>query len=292
MKLWAEPTKRQALVEEVFRRGAVRQVDCRFTHASGEARTGLVSSDLTEIDGEPAIVSSLVDVSEGRRVEHARRRSEAKFARAFQNSVAAMTITDLGTGRFVDANDAWARIFGVASRDAIGKTSLELGVWKNVQDREGFISALLQHGLVRDVELEFRRANGEEWRGLVPAQVDEIDGQVVVLSSVADVTESARAREELARSNRRTSEILDSIQDDFFVLGCDWTFLFVNRQFASKLGKTPADIVGANVWQLFARHVGTVLEENLRAAAPRTTARCSAAPGSPSRSKRPTRRSS
>ena len=109
---------------------------------------------------------------------------------------------------------------------------------------------------MRHVELEFRRANGEEWRRLVPAQVDEIDGQVVVLSIGRGRHRERACPRGARRSNRRTSEILDSIQDDFFVLGCDWTFLFVNRQFASKLGKTPADIVGATTCGSCSRGTG------------------------------------
>jgi len=59
---------------------------------------------------------------------------------------------------------------------------------------------------------------------------------------------------------------LMSIQDDFYVLNHDWNFVYASQLFTSKVGKEPGDFIGNNIWQMFPKHLGTVLEENFREA--------------------------
>jgi PAS domain S-box-containing protein len=94
----------------------------------------------------------------------------------------------------------------------------------------------------------------------------ETDGQESALVIAQDISERKQAEEQLERSNQRLNEILVSIQDDFYVLDRDWNFAYASRLFTSKLGKEPEDFVGSNIWEMFPKHVGTVLEENFRAA--------------------------
>jgi PAS domain S-box-containing protein len=81
-----------------------------------------------------------------------------------------------------------------------------------------------------------------------------------------DITDHKRTESELARQNQKINEILTSIQDDFYVLDRDWNFVYTNRQFTTKIGKEPEDFLGKNIWKMFPKHVGTVFEENFRAA--------------------------
>ncbi len=74
-----------------------------------------------------------------------------------------------------------------------------------------------------------------------------------------------KVEEELAKSNQRLAQVLESIQDDFYVLDRNWNFAYVSRQFASRIGKEPADFIGKNIWTVFPKHAGTIFEQNLRA---------------------------
>jgi len=81
-----------------------------------------------------------------------------------------------------------------------------------------------------------------------------------------DITERKKAEEAIKRSNQKITEILDSIQEDFYVIDSSWNFVFASRTFTSKIGKDPLDFVGHNIWQMFPKHLGTEYEKNLRAA--------------------------
>ncbi len=84
-------------------------------------------------------------------------------------------------------------------------------------------------------------------------------------SFITDITERKKAEEALVNSNLKISEILESIQDNFYSLDRDWNFVYINKQAATLLGKTPEELIGHNIWKLFPNSVGTIFEENYRA---------------------------
>ncbi|WP_410509125.1 PAS domain S-box protein [Methanosarcina hadiensis] len=92
---------------------------------------------------------------------------------------------------------------------------------------------------------------------------DELAFMSTVADQVSVAIERKRAEEMLERSNQRINEILNSIQDDFYVLDRDLNFVYASKQFTSKIGKEPKDFVGKNIWKMFPKYTGTDYEENL-----------------------------
>lgn len=116
----------------------------------------------------------------------------------------------------------------------------------------------------------YRVINGvdgrERWVEATGHVIFEEQQPVHLIGTVRDITEAKQAELHLEQSNQKMSEILGSIQDDFYVLDRNWRFVFASRLFTSKVGKELGDFVGHTIWDMFPKHVGTVFEENLRAA--------------------------
>lgn len=70
--------QRQRLVEELERHGFVTDLPVDLTNVRGEAVEALVSALIIDFEGEPAVYSVLIDVTERNRVDAALRASEAK----------------------------------------------------------------------------------------------------------------------------------------------------------------------------------------------------------------------
>lgn len=81
-----------------------------------------------------------------------------------------------------------------------------------------------------------------------------------------DLSDRKRSEVRLQQNYRKIAEILDSIQDDFYVLDKNWNFVFASKKFTSRINKEPKDFVGNNLWRMFPKHLGTVYEKNLREA--------------------------
>ena len=82
-----------------------------------------------------------------------------------------------------------------------------------------------------------------------------------------DVTERKRAEEDLREARRRSEAILESISDEFFALDREWRYTFVNERGLAEMGRIPgrslgaAELLGANIWEVFPELVGTTFDE-------------------------------
>jgi diguanylate cyclase (GGDEF)-like protein/PAS domain S-box-containing protein len=60
--------------------------------------------------------------------------------------------------------------------------------------------------------------------------------------------------------------VLERITDGVFSLDRDWRYRFVNPAGARLLGRTPEDLLGRSIWEVFPKAVGTVFERRYREA--------------------------
>ncbi len=62
-------------------------------------------------------------------------------------------------------------------------------------------------------------------------------------------------------SERHAAEILDNIADPLIAFDRGWRFTYVNSRAAAALGKTPAELIGSIIWELFPEDVGSGFRE-------------------------------
>jgi PAS domain S-box-containing protein len=118
---------------------------------------------------------------------------------AFRASPVAMVISDLRDGRFLEVNDQFLRLFGYDRGDVLGRTSVDLGMWADVERRRNIRERLQEFGSIRDEEVSVRTRLGEIRRTLLSAEAVDLRNQRVVVTSLVDVTELGAAREAKAR---------------------------------------------------------------------------------------------
>lgn len=158
------------------------------------------------------------DITKQKRAEQSLRESEERFAKAFNASPLALTISSLETGKIIEVNETFINIAGYSREETIGRTTVELGLWVNAPDREKELSVVREFSQIRNVEYLFRIKTGEEIVGLLSAERIELNGESFALTVIQDVTARKRAnetlleRERLARLNSEISETL--IQND------------------------------------------------------------------------------
>ncbi len=140
------------------------------------------------------------------------RESKARFATAFRSNPAGVVITTLEEGRFLDANEAFLRIFGLTRAQVIGRTSAELGLLLSPETRREAAMKVRQIGAFRDCELPFRRPDGSPGCLLCSGERLVLNGQECLVTLLLDITDRRRAEERLRRLNR-TYEMLSQINE-------------------------------------------------------------------------------
>lgn len=144
---------------------------------------------------EEAFAASLTDfatlaleAAEHRRDEEALRASERRFARAFFENPAAMTIARRSDGQLRYANRAWLKLAGISSDEVAGGRELESVLQVDAAARATVERQLAADGTARDVEATVTLPNGETRRCLMSADLIDVDGEAGVLRSWYDVS--------------------------------------------------------------------------------------------------------
>ena len=130
-------------------------------------------------------------------------KAEDKFSKAFQTSPDSININRLKDGLYLDINEGFTNITGYTKEDVVGKTSLEINIWSNPEDRSRLVETLRTNGQVTNFEAHFRMKDGRTRVGLMSARIIEIDGQACILSITRDITNRRQANIELSESEER-----------------------------------------------------------------------------------------
>ena len=131
------------------------------------------------------------------------RETKDHFELIFNTSPDAVLITRLADGRIVDINDGFTVMTGFTHAEVIGKTSLQINIWKNPADRRKFADELGDRGVCENLEFGFQRKDSSQLFGMISAKIITLQGAPHVLSVTRDITERKRAEKTLEESNRK-----------------------------------------------------------------------------------------
>jgi PAS domain S-box-containing protein len=179
------------------------------------------------------------------RTLEALRLSEEKFKLAFDTSPDAVTITRLADGTFVSVNKGFEQLSGYTREQTVGKTSLEINIWKNPQDRRNVVEALRAEGEVKNYEAPFLTRDGEI-HGLMSAALIQVNGEPHILNITRDITGRKQAEAEMQAAFRRFQIILSSLYGGILVVNNDGRVEFANRSFCElfNLEHGPESLIG------------------------------------------------
>ena len=215
--LWIDPAVRAAGLATLRAGGAVRDMEARFRTKDGGEIVALAYAELLVVDGRQCVITSLMDITARVRAEAALRESERRFAQLFHANPVPMTIVRISDGRTVEANDAVLRLTGYARHEVIGRTTPDLGVWVEPEERQRLGQQLVRDGGVRDFDMTLRTRDGELRQMLVNAEVITYAGEPAVLNVAFDNTERKQTEAEHA-ARRVEAETLTRAKDEFLAM--------------------------------------------------------------------------
>ncbi|MBP6716068.1 MAG: PAS domain S-box protein [Acidobacteria bacterium] len=120
------------------------------------------------------------------------KQSQERFFAVFDRSPIIIGLLTIPDGRLVEFNAAGVAAFGHTRDEALGRTSVELGLWADEADRARYLRALQATGHVAGFEARMRRKNGDVFTVIYSGSIIEIAGQRYSLNSLQDVSEWRR----------------------------------------------------------------------------------------------------
>jgi two-component system, LuxR family, sensor kinase FixL len=179
-----------------------------------------IARDLTAIFILLVILIYLVVNSVARSLD-AVREGEKKFRKIFHVSPVAISISTLTDGSLVDANDAFFELTGYKRESAIGKSTVQLGVWQNEGEYSGFIERLLEQKSLQNPAYKFISITGHERTALAFYELIELENKPAVLSMLYDITEQRTAQTALLASERKYRFFVEQSIEGIWYLAFD-----------------------------------------------------------------------
>ena len=133
--------------------------------------------------------------------EQSARLSELRVSQILTASPVPITVAHFESGVYIRVNPAWERHFQYAEADVIGKTSIDLGFWKDMDERQGWINRFNAEGRVSGYEVNFKMRGGETKVFMLSSEQFIYGTDRCVLTMSVDVTERKALESDLIELN-------------------------------------------------------------------------------------------
>lgn len=128
-----------------------------------------------------------------------RTQTERKFTAIFNQSPDICGIVRVRDGCILDVNLSFEALTGWTRAEALGRTTLDLGLWADASGRDNLVALALERGEVNGRELAWINRAGNRRLGLLSMRAMEIEGEQVLNIVVRDIT-AARKEQDRVRA--------------------------------------------------------------------------------------------
>lgn len=279
-QIYAHVPDREKFLEEVLKRGFVRDYEVKLKKKNGTILDCLITSTVRR-DADGAMVGFqgvIRDVTDRKRAEAALRESEEHYRLLIETSPDAIILTDLAVRRLM-ANLRTAELFGFARVEDMPLDNAFGSIAPEDQERvQKGIQELLETGQVRNLQINLLKKDGTPFIAEVSGRlVRDLDGRpAAFLSIVRDITVRKRAETALRESEERYRALVETSPDGIMLVDLNLTILMANPQ-ALKIGgfEKPEDLIGKNGLTFLAPEdldrARSQLEKNLQSGRPSRT---------------------
>jgi PAS domain S-box-containing protein len=168
-------------------------------------------------------------------------KSEEKFRKVYMTSPDAVNINRLSDGMYISVNEGFTKILGYTEEETIGKTSIELNIWADVESRNSLVKELAEKGKVENFEAIFLKKDGNKVYGLMSASLIDIDGVPHILNVTKDISIRRRVEEALAHEQYLMNAIMDNFPDHIYFKDRESRFIRINKSMTRFLGLNDPD---------------------------------------------------
>jgi len=163
------------------------------------------------------------DITERKAFENARRETDEIVRQVVDACPAALEMRKISDGRFLYRSPAAISLLG--ERKKLGRTYVD------PQDQVDLHRDLAEHREILDRRMQLRNAAGEPFWASVSARYINFRGDLVVVSTISDLTDWVHAEEEVKRANELLSDAIESLAEGFALFDSDRRLLMCNSRY-------------------------------------------------------------
>ena len=181
------------------------------------------------------------DITERKTAEKKFRESEEMFRLAFMTSLSAFYVATV-EGEFIEINTVFEEIFGYNRKEVIGKSSRELNLFYDFNDRSKLLAELNEKGYAKELEMKFRKKNGEIIICNFSVSIAMIDNNPFTIGAIIDITNRKNDEKRLILLSKAVEQSPVSV----VITGKNGNIEYVNPRFSEVTGYAFNEVSGKN----------------------------------------------
>ncbi|ULT71334.1 EAL domain-containing protein [Pseudomonas sp. BC42] len=239
LNIWGIPGVGPSLLQRL-QAGSIRNLEMPFRRHGGQLFTGLISAEPFDLDTTPALVVVVRDISQLKETQQQLQTSEEKFAKAFHASPDGLLLSRQRDGLLIEVNEGFSRITGFNSAVSLDRSTLELGIWVNLNERKQMLDLLQRDGYVRDFRCHIRRNDGQIRLCELSSRPLPIGEEDCMLTIARDITDRQQMQEKL----QQAATVFESTAEGVMITDTQQRISAVNRAFSEITGYSESETLG------------------------------------------------
>jgi PAS domain S-box-containing protein len=192
----------RAEIAERLRRAAAGEPEKGHYEFRGLRKDGSViycevHGRMTEFEGRPAFIGTIVDISERMRAEERIRESEETYRNLFHNAQVGLFRTRISDGKVLESNEQLARMFGYENREEFIKEYITSANYVDPGTRERMVEEIKSKGYIENFEARFYRKDRSIFWARYSARIYPDKGWIEGVAE--DITEQKKSEEQKKR---------------------------------------------------------------------------------------------
>jgi PAS domain S-box-containing protein len=201
------------------------------------------------INSHLAIVGTMVDITQRKRIEETLQASEERYRTLFEESRDAICITDRD-GRLIDANQSFLSLFGYTREGVNNLNFRELYV--DPEEGSRFQQKIEQEGSLRDYGVKLLKKDRTIMVCLITATVrrGKNGGILGYQGIIRDITDLKRVQDTLKESEERFRRLLENANDAIYTHDLVGNLTWVNQEAMRIYGYRNEELLSLNITQI------------------------------------------
>jgi PAS domain S-box-containing protein len=247
LNFWVDLNERDKIIKSLNKYNSIKEFETKLRMRSGEIKDCLISGELVEINREKYVIFYIRDITWQKKYDENLRISKQRLTDIFNLTPSIIGITRQSDNKIIDGNLEMTLLSGYQRDEYIGKTTTELGLWENPNDREIVMEKLNDYGEVRNFEVNMRIKNGKVLTCLLSAKPHTYNNEPCLLWVINDISERKRAEEELQVNAEKYHIITNTSMDGFAIVDRNNRILDVNDAYSRMIGYSREELLNMSV---------------------------------------------
>jgi two-component system NtrC family sensor kinase len=216
--------------------------------------------------GEVKTYAYIRDITERKRFERDIKDSEEKLRNLFERVRHGLFISSK-EGKFLDCNQALLDMLGYPTKAEFLKIDIVRDLYVDPQDRKVFQERIEREGHVRDMEVEFKKMNGDKITVLLTSHpIKNEKGEVVGYQGInLDISERKRIENQLREANEFFMNLIESSVDGIIAADMKGNIFIFNKGAEALTGYKAEEVIGKlHITKIYREGVAKEIMKKLR----------------------------